>query len=346
MNFSLQHISSVLNVAQCLNIILQQYTTSSDLIYIISKKNHYKFPAFRFDYSAGIDTWDYNIRNLETTNWYFYPNRPDLYIFDDLTDNQIKVMIRNLINDLSFNAEAKYIFLSSNFSTDILELLSKKFILKTLFIDVVDGKIFTHFPYNENSWINNDPNFQLVGLCSKTGELRIKKELFSIKIPKLWKDARLSAIYSYSEVYSESENIGVDIEAFNMISKYFNITVLYCADCDLKLFHENIRNVFFGAQFIQDFEQFTKSYLQIEIAVFVPTPRVLPRWKYLSSIFQLNVWSLLFVSVAIISFVWILIDISHNRFSFRRNISEIIATFRWFLEQGFDVKRKDLSNRF
>ncbi|KAK9879669.1 hypothetical protein WA026_006730 [Henosepilachna vigintioctopunctata] len=345
MNFSILRQPSALNVIQCLRIFFSQYFSSSDLMCVVSKNNYYHlFASLRFDYSEAIDIWDFNVDHPNDAIWYFYPNHPDFYVLDGLTEQEFQVFINNMSDDPSFNPQARYLFLGSNFTSNLLHVLNDKFISNAVFFDVETGNLFIHFPYKKKSVNVKDHNFYQSAVCEKNGNLKVEQDLFPPKEPKVWKNSTLSVLYVPSEVYSicdHCENKGVEMDCHILISTFFDIKLEFHRNEDLVNFGEDEYNVFFGGQLVQDFGLFTMPYLRDEVTFFVPVSQLLSRWKYIFSIFPLSVWSLWFATVTLTTATWIMGDfILQQRICLEGLIAVPFIIFHWFLEKSFKIRRK------
>ncbi|KAL3275765.1 hypothetical protein HHI36_020510 [Cryptolaemus montrouzieri] len=255
-------------------MIIMNYTSISDLITVNSKENYLNIPNVHVNYNK-IDAV-----------WYVYPKKPDVYVIADITENELFKTMEYLSDDLNFNPRAKYVFVLQKFSEKISSLFHFYFILNVVLIDVETSKVFTYFPYENNSLNIVNNKLVQIGFCAENGDINFESDLFPMKIPKVWHNSSISIMYYPCEFYAICDNCkdkGAEIELFNIISEHFNIETNFyrvlTLDEDIYLFNEKHYDVFFGAQKVQDFHEFTYPYYSDTLVWVVPSTLPIPRWN-------------------------------------------------------------------
>ncbi|KAK9879668.1 hypothetical protein WA026_006729 [Henosepilachna vigintioctopunctata] len=280
---------------------------------------------------------------MKSVTWNFYPNKPDFYVIDILSEQHFADFFGNFENDPSFNPKAKYLITGSNFSSNILDTLIRHYILNVVFVDVISKEILTFFPYVANSFNIINLKLEPISFCGKNGYIEFEDDLFPRKTPKVWHQSTIVAAYLPTEVYSlchQCKDKGVEIEILDLISNFFDLKLKYYSSNDTKYFNEALHDVSFGGQNVRDFIQCTTPYFQDEVVFFVPSAQSLPRWRYIFSIFSTSVWSLWFGTVLFASLPWILGNfIMHHKISFQETVDVSSLAFNWFLEKSCKIKR-------
>ncbi|KAK9879667.1 hypothetical protein WA026_006728 [Henosepilachna vigintioctopunctata] len=318
------------SVIQCVNVILREQTENLDLILTINTEYQVDLPTMRRNLYE-----KYVMKSI-------YLKKPDFYLIEDLTVIEIgKFCAHEEEFDYTFNPRAKFLFLARNFSTDVLNFMSRYFIYNAIFLDTTTGKILTYFAFQE---IENQ-EFTEVGHCGVDGSITLTSELYPDKIPKQWQNSSIRIMYQPMEIFTichdKCEKKGIDVEIFDLIAKWHGIVIQYVhlvSEVDFKDYYKNQINAHIGCLDMRISVEYTYPHIYENLVWFVPQPPPVPRWKYFLYIFSLPVWIMWVLATTVLSATWCFGDyILGKRISFRTILSVPYIIFILFVENFCDT---------
>ncbi|KAL3272891.1 hypothetical protein HHI36_014351 [Cryptolaemus montrouzieri] len=332
MNISLNSSSLFLVVSQCISLIVNSPNEKGAYISLSSDKYFHDFASIRVDY-----------RNAKVSDW--YPKKPDFYIIEADEFVELEDRFRKLSNlsNLSFNPRAKFLFIGQNITLDFLKFISGLYIRDVLFLNPETSELWSPFYYEkENSGSTNINNkiFNMVGICRNISLKALN--LYPRKSEENLGISKISAVYIPVKLYAchNCASKGIMLEIFEMIADYLEIRITYYIKGNMPrtMIFEN-HDVFIRAYTMENFHisEFTMSCFTDEWSWFVPSPELIPRWKYLNNIFELRVWLISFFLILILSVVW-----AYSRFIFEGEfvfLETTIAVFKLFVEQNHDIRK-------
>ncbi|KAL3272887.1 hypothetical protein HHI36_014347 [Cryptolaemus montrouzieri] len=330
MNLSLFN-SLPLIASQCISLTLINISMEKDAFISVSSNKYFlDFASIRVNY-----------RNKMLSNW--FPTKPDFYIIDEDNLDNLLDIFRELsdLSTLSFNPRAKYLFIGQNFTIEFLKFISALYIRDVLFLN--PETLDFGPPFHQDTEQFNCAKIHYRIICENSTLKRNNADLSPRKIEQYLGITTISAVYKPVEMYSTCHNCtfkGILLEMFEIIAAYLEIKVEYYQHVNLSnqdIFKNyNVYIRVYGRE-VLSFTELTMSCLAEEMSWFVPTPKLIPRWKYLNNIFKPSVWLAFFAIIFIISLVW---GTSNLIFEGEFIFSEIvIAVFKQFLEQDHNIPK-------
>ncbi|KAL3267951.1 hypothetical protein HHI36_007088 [Cryptolaemus montrouzieri] len=294
-------------ILQCINLITQISTNPDDLIGVISDRYYFDFPIIRVNIQLNFT------KTLSIPESVF-----DFYVFHNLSDSDIGNAMDHMIVLPWFYPWAKVLFIGTNFSSEMLKYIARYYIINVTFLDITSGIISTSYPYKRHNWNTIDTEISSIGSCDDNLRIMTADDLFPMKIPKIWKKSHIrltfKPTYLYAEYFiCETRYEGIEIEIFLLIFKHLkmrfrleptNNTVLAIGDVFI---HKT--DLTFGATTVTKWmrqTEITCPYLQDYIKWFIAPASEIPRWKYISTIFQKNVWFAFIITIPSVSVAWTL----------------------------------------
>ncbi|KAK9874402.1 hypothetical protein WA026_002749 [Henosepilachna vigintioctopunctata] len=196
-------------------------------------------------------------KNMEI-DW--YAQKPDLYIIDEYDDEKMERIINRLtsFSNLSFNPRARFIFILNHFTGNFFKVVSSFYITNVVLLNSSTLEFWRYFPYRTEGSNKESSILAKIGVCDGNHFIVDRDTLFdSATISNPWKISTMLTSYDYHEENQRQE-----------IFKKFN------AHCGM------------GVAISPDFTEFTMAYVVDLNAWFVPSPDLVPRWKYLGTIFS------------------------------------------------------------
>ncbi|KAK9880112.1 hypothetical protein WA026_008628 [Henosepilachna vigintioctopunctata] len=297
----IRDVASSLTLVQCINVIVQKYTSPGDVISLTSERKGFDFPTERIVYNSKVES----LLNL-------CDSAPKLYIFDEVN---IEEVLNQLVEYRSFfNPRSRYVFIGTDFIYSQMEITIRRNIFNAVFVERSSGLIYTLFPSNHSGF--NHYRMKNVGQCQK--DMTLPKNLFSFKLFDNWKKPKISILYYHTFVYSDClicRKPGIEIEIFQLILRYLDVEATFSPSNDLledqfKLNYTH--DIEIGTRLMHAglwFEQ-SVTYLTDNIKFFVPTSQKIPKWRLILSVFSLEAWCAFILTLIILTSIWFLFDIA------------------------------------
>ncbi|KAL3274804.1 hypothetical protein HHI36_019588 [Cryptolaemus montrouzieri] len=285
-----------LTILQCINIITQISTNPGDQIGVLSDRIGFDFPGIIIKYP------------FERLRLYYEITPPKYYIFDSFNEEQIENIIETMRWTFWFKPHAKFPIIGSNITTEILKLFAKYYIVNVTFLDVSSGNIATSYPYREKSLHRIDTEINFIKSCTDSLFISSEKDLFPIKIPNEWNKSKIRVTFRRKDIFSKCIHCktrykGIESEIFIVIFDYLKIGIQVVPFDERELNYA--ADLTFGLQVDRPRSKNpTYPYRHEHIAWFVPVASEIPRWKYVFTIFQKNVYIALVITILAISAVW------------------------------------------
>ncbi|KAL3272892.1 hypothetical protein HHI36_014352, partial [Cryptolaemus montrouzieri] len=321
-------------LSQCVSLIINFCTQKDAYISLSSTKYFHNFASIRVDY-----------RNTMISDW--FPTKPDFYIIeaDDFQELDDKFRKLSSLSNLSFNPRAKHLFIVPNITVDFLKFISALFIRDVFFLNPEALDLWSPFQNGKEilNWNNLCTKIHNKVCRCRNNPLKMNTIDHLLNITGNKRISKISAVYIYVKYYSTCPNCtkkGIIFDIFDIIADHLEIEVEYSRRrnrTEKQVLEKN--DVFIRAYTVEIFyfSEFTMSCLTDEWSWFVPTPQLIPRWKYLNNIFELRVWLASFALMFIFSVVW-----TTSKFIFDGEFAffEItIAVFKLFVEQSHDIRK-------
>ncbi|KAK9890793.1 hypothetical protein WA026_012137 [Henosepilachna vigintioctopunctata] len=341
----LKNTTIFLKIIECVNLIVNFCSSNEKLsTAVFGQEDGYDFPHFRLNYNIPM-----------ATEVPFWP--PNFYIFNSLTDAEIVFVISSIRTNVWFTPSAKFIFVGSGFTNSILKYLAKENLLRVMFFDTTSRSLYTVNPYRKGSYKAIDTTLDSIGVCG-TDKININESsLFQPTIPTNWKGSKLRVLHQQTMVFSdcficESKFKGIESEIFYTIIEYLGIRPspnTYDNYNSFIMEHPKYRvGVIFGALAMElglnSFDT-TIPYLEEYIAFFVPPQRFMARWKYILTVFSIEIWLAWLISVTIISMAWSLSHYKSTRIWISgRCFNMFVAAYKLFLTQSYSFPTLHISH--
>ncbi|KAK9880106.1 hypothetical protein WA026_008621 [Henosepilachna vigintioctopunctata] len=288
-----------LTLTQCINLIVQKYTSSGDVISVTSEKNGYDFPSVRMDYSEN-SLIEFLLDYCDAT--------PKFYIFDEMNIEQTLeqlVFYRNY-----FNPRSRYLFIGTNFSTDQVEIVAFRNIYNAIFIDEISSEILTYFPFKEKKLRKIDNSLQVVGKCrSDNASL---ENFFPQKMIVDFKKSEIFIVFNNAFIYTECNTCshnksGIEIEIFQLLTKHLHIKTNFIpVEKVLKKQFTGTFDIEIGALLMYPHSTCEQSvgYLTENMGFFVPATQRYSKWRLILSVFSIESWCAFILSLVILALIW------------------------------------------
>lgn len=338
MNITIPTYIQSTTLLQCINIIIQTYAKNEDLICTNQFFESLNFPSIKTDYDNEI--------SLK-----YFPTQPDFYIIQENDEAKLKTILDMLgnVSSPTFKPRGKFVFLSHNFSQEIIVKVASFYILDVIFIDVEKNEISTYFPYTQRTLNEVNTTLNGLGKCRDVSKI----ELFPTKVPQSWQNSTVMISFRYYDAYSMCASClekGIDIDIFDIILNHTNIKGIYSVTPDktdlsfCTRFEVFIGN--YGPKYGSiPFGEFSMSYTEDAVVWIAPAPQPIPRWMYFLEIFDRKVWIACFSVICVISFTWSLAKWIIHEISIRELLTVPISTFCTFLGQNFTFRTVLISHR-
>lgn len=329
MNISIANIFNVIFLTECVNTIINEYIIQNEYVNVVNGKNSYNFVTVQTNYE-------------ENTEYIFTQSKPAFYVVEE--GNQrlfetVKILINN--SNYDFNPRANFFFIASNFSKEFIDLISFHFIINALLFNIENWEIST-FTWKQSNEINE--KLKNLGSCRNIVSKETQISLPSKSIHVNWKGSSVNILYHKNFMVTNCINCkfrGIEIEIYEMLFQNLKIKTNFQLSENYIL--ENfefysVYDVFIGgfSYSLRDFFlDITLSYIQDEIALFVPKDSTLPRWKYIIRIFSITSWIFWTVSLVIMGIVGVLL--SSTVLQLRRKVMLkyiVLGVLKLILEQN------------
>ncbi|KAK9870788.1 hypothetical protein WA026_009748 [Henosepilachna vigintioctopunctata] len=306
-----------------------------------------------FDYPMVVyDTTKhfYSLRNCEL--------KPDVYVAN-LSKTDLKNFFRRMGNHTEYNPEATFIFLLDNITTVFEDELSRYFIPQTILLSsnrqcLMQDELII-FPQREDIKITVVETKQI--------------EWNNSSLKTCFLDETLPPYSLYTLCPDCSPVGGLSFDVIDIILERLNIIrrdqILLGSDFS----GENVKNwlsngmcdiVFSPLITDGSLLDYIFPVNDDELIWFVPSPARIPKWRYLTKVFPVEVWLIWGITLAITFTVWITVEkimtnkIEHRAYEYRRSsimtinftrkcylfLRKVVITSKLFLEQShkFNIK--------
>lgn len=293
------------------------------------------------EYSSGFTVYRSNYEMLDQFELMEFL-KPECYLIEGVSEEVLKNNVKFLSQQNNLDARGKFMFITTRFSNTFTDFLTSEFIFNAIFLESSTGRILTYHPFEEYT------DFSEMGICGREGITNFTNEVITTKLPKSWENSTLKVMYSTILVYAmchECDHRGLEIDIFSTIADHFKINIEFYEIGNyteqILLFLDKKRSVYFGGQLIRDQLEYTYPYYTDALAWYVPSPKQLPRWRFLFTIFSFDVWLAWGTIIAIFTFFWIFGNFLLNKkLSLRTVLLVPNIIFFWFLEQMYNVQTK------
>ncbi|KAK9870084.1 hypothetical protein WA026_006179 [Henosepilachna vigintioctopunctata] len=331
-------------ILTCINDILKIHTTPSDNVVSLTRDLILEVPVF---YSMPVGD-----RRVRT-----YPFPAHMYIANlDIINYRETLAI--LKEQYQLNARAKFIIITKNLSREVIDIFSEYLISDVIFVNPLSGSINTYNPFGKKTFYDIDMEISTLGNCVASLENAFAKlPLFDKKIPDQWNGCPVKICMIYEPPYtmcSDCKHPGISIEIFNFVSKMMNMTPKWIVRENPK--EGDFNQYFYDSLYTNErcdlhvgltldlLYDVTYCYLFDDLYFFVPTPKLLPRWRYVLKALTVEIWICWIVTIVILSSLWLIFrKIQGERNTAVKAVEVFWTNIDYFVEQYPELTAKTLS---
>ncbi|KAK9884178.1 hypothetical protein WA026_005133 [Henosepilachna vigintioctopunctata] len=225
------------------------------------------------------------------------------------------------------NITAEYIFISQNISLDLIEATEFFGLKHVIFLQ----------PYSELiSRLNEKQNLEIIGnFTDNLQTLNTSNYLIEYTYSSYWKNSNITICYRLN---CENCLDGPEYKLFEIIFSFLNIKRKYSL---LTQQNSTLCDVIYGRVIsanYQNYHQYTVPYLDDHTWWFVPLTDPKNNGWFFFKIFSVMLWTLVLLSTAAISLLWLVIHISTSRkCGFTNVFQKTINIFSLAIEQSINL---------